>query len=351
VRRTEQLATELGADWYVRADADEFRLSPWPGLSHAEAITLVDAMGFNAVQSRVLEFRPTDDSFKGGDPREHLHHYEPPDFSNTLWIKAWKQPPAGTPVAIADSGGHEAAFAGRRICPVNFISQHFPMRSAEHARRKIFKERLARYPKQEREMGWHTHWDELADSEHSFLWDPATLSRWDQATVQAEVLTRASIDMILAGRMHNVDVSARPPVGPDPLQYVSHAFGEPRSLTPESLDMLSEAAMALVRHAIMDRDFDAPEDPVVVRAMLVLIELWIADRRTRGDFHGANLLEKARAMLIERATAAGTLETPGSDPGVSQASAPARLPGRNEACWCGSGEKFKRCHGPAQAAA
>ena len=24
---------------------------------------------------------------------------------------------------------------------------------------------------------------------------------------------------------------------------------------------------------------------------------------------------------------------------------PARVPGRNEPCWCGSGKKFKRCHG------
>jgi hypothetical protein len=27
------------------------------------------------------------------------------------------------------------------------------------------------------------------------------------------------------------------------------------------------------------------------------------------------------------------------------ATPPARLPGRNEPCWCGSGRKFKRCHG------
>ena len=25
--------------------------------------------------------------------------------------------------------------------------------------------------------------------------------------------------------------------------------------------------------------------------------------------------------------------------------APRRLPGRNEPCWCGSGKKFKKCHG------
>jgi len=27
------------------------------------------------------------------------------------------------------------------------------------------------------------------------------------------------------------------------------------------------------------------------------------------------------------------------------AAPPARTPGRNEPCWCGSGKKFKRCHG------
>jgi uncharacterized protein YecA (UPF0149 family) len=25
---------------------------------------------------------------------------------------------------------------------------------------------------------------------------------------------------------------------------------------------------------------------------------------------------------------------------------PAVLPGRNEPCWCGSGEKYKKCHQP-----
>src|SRR5437667_3825160 len=29
----------------------------------------------------------------------------------------------------------------------------------------------------------------------------------------------------------------------------------------------------------------------------------------------------------------------------SSASAPSKLPGRNEPCWCGSGKKFKKCHG------
>jgi hypothetical protein len=28
----------------------------------------------------------------------------------------------------------------------------------------------------------------------------------------------------------------------------------------------------------------------------------------------------------------------------TEAAAPAKRPGRNEPCWCGSGEKYKRCH-------
>jgi len=29
----------------------------------------------------------------------------------------------------------------------------------------------------------------------------------------------------------------------------------------------------------------------------------------------------------------------------ASSSAPSKLPGRNEPCWCGSGKKFKKCHG------
>jgi len=31
-------------------------------------------------------------------------------------------------------------------------------------------------------------------------------------------------------------------------------------------------------------------------------------------------------------------------PSLSPPSPPARKPGRNEPCWCGSGKKYKRCH-------
>ena len=30
---------------------------------------------------------------------------------------------------------------------------------------------------------------------------------------------------------------------------------------------------------------------------------------------------------------------------MSQSTAPAVLPNANDTCWCGSGRKYKRCHG------
>lgn len=59
-------------------------------------------------------------------------------------------------------------------------------------------------------------------------------------------------------------------------------------------------------------------------------------------------LEEVRA---ERAKAEGPAARPGARPAVppgllvpSPAVAPPRRPGRNEPCWCGSGNKYKRCH-------
>ncbi len=30
--------------------------------------------------------------------------------------------------------------------------------------------------------------------------------------------------------------------------------------------------------------------------------------------------------------------------GLKEDESPAVIPGRNEACWCGSGQKYKKCH-------
>src|SRR5579864_5919350 len=49
LRRKAQLARELDADWFIHHDADEFRESPWPHVRLADAIRIVDEMGYNAI--------------------------------------------------------------------------------------------------------------------------------------------------------------------------------------------------------------------------------------------------------------------------------------------------------------
>src|SRR6187401_1351079 len=48
LRRKEQLAAELDADWFMHQDADELRESPWSDLGLLEAIREVDRLGYNA---------------------------------------------------------------------------------------------------------------------------------------------------------------------------------------------------------------------------------------------------------------------------------------------------------------
>jgi hypothetical protein len=352
LRRNEQLAETLGADWYIRADADEYRVGPWPGLSHAQAIALVDALGYNAVQSQVLEFRPTDDSFvAGGDPRDSISHYEPAEFANTLWVKAWRQPPAGTAVQIARTGGHAAEFTGRRVCPVHFISLHFPIRTPEHARRKIYTERLNRYPAEEREMGWHNHWDELAASATDFLWDPAELVRYDQQAVQARVLAEGSVDMMLATRLHGLDLTAAPDFNPRFAAWFGRACGAPGPLTVDGMQLAHSAMKQLVLDALSDRPHVAPE-PLVTRAALTLLEASIAHLRGRGEFHEATNLCQARDAMLPLAAEQFAAEQASAAPvqPLVQRGAPAAAePARNAPCWCGSGQKYKKCHA-AQAA-
>lgn len=62
-----------------------------------------------------------------------------------------------------------------------------------------------------------------------------------------------------------------------------------------------------------------------------------------GPEHARAQSEAARLQAQQNAvTAAMSQEESWSPPAAAP---PARLPGRNEPCWCGSGNKFKRCHG------
>ena len=54
------------------------------------------------------------------------------------------------------------------------LLKHYPLRNPGQARRKVFGERRPRYSPEEREFGWHTHYDEI-QAYHPFKWDAAEL--------------------------------------------------------------------------------------------------------------------------------------------------------------------------------
>ena len=197
LRRVEQVAHELRPDWAIFSNADEFRESPWPDLGLVEAIGFVDALGYNAINFELFDFRPTDDDFvPGSDPREHLLHYERGGDFDAHQIKAWKV--GDEPALLHPSGGHSVQLADRRLCPVPFILRHYPLRGETHGRRKVFGERIERFAAEERAEGWHVQYDAYAAGDAQFLRDPAELVLWDGDAVRAQLLARASRDQLLA---------------------------------------------------------------------------------------------------------------------------------------------------------
>jgi hypothetical protein len=197
LRRVGEVTGEVPADWYLFVNADEFREAPWPGVTLAEGLREVDELGFNAVNFELLDFRPTpQDAFvEGSDVREHLRHYEPPRHYDVLQIKAWKAQPAVAD--LVQHGGHDVLFAGKRVFPVPFLLRHYPIRSAEHGRRKVLAERLARFAAEERAGGWHVQYDHYADGA-DYLHERATLMEYDADRVRAALLSRTLRGLLYA---------------------------------------------------------------------------------------------------------------------------------------------------------
>lgn len=185
---TERIAAELAEGWVIHQDVDEVRLPPWPGVTLRDALHHVQRCGYNAVDHTVIDFRPTDhhELAPGDDVEALLRHFEfgtrPGHF---LQLKAWH---AGVGrVDLASSGGHEAAFAGRRVFPYKFLSKHYPVRSQAHGERKVLAERVARWNAEERARGWHHHYDAVGEG-HRFVYDADGL-HVDDGTFGTEFLT------------------------------------------------------------------------------------------------------------------------------------------------------------------
>jgi glycosyltransferase involved in cell wall biosynthesis len=165
--------------WILHQDVDELRRTPWPDISLRDGLWHVERRGYNAVDFTSLTFVPIDDNYRPGEDFEaYFRHFEfgarPGHF---VQIKAWNAD-AGR-ADLASSGGHEAAFPGRRVFPWKFLSKHYPIRSQAHGERKVFAERVPRWNPDERTRGWHVQYDAVAPGS-GFLRDHADLIEWHQ---------------------------------------------------------------------------------------------------------------------------------------------------------------------------
>ena len=175
--RVEEVANDSGAHWVIHHDADEIRESPWPGVPLIDALWAVEQWGYNCIDHTVFNFRPVDNSWSPGDDLAASFPWcefgdTPADF---LQIKGWK--PQATRLSMASNAGHEVKFEGRKVFPYKFLLRHYSIRSQEHGERKILRERQPRWSPQEREKGWHVHYDHY-NEETSFIWDAKGLLRW-----------------------------------------------------------------------------------------------------------------------------------------------------------------------------
>jgi glycosyltransferase involved in cell wall biosynthesis len=175
--RKAEIAATLPSRWAVHVDADEYLEALDPGRTLADALTDAERAGCSAVRFRYVEFRPRASlCFPAqGDPRRLIPEYTLAGHPAHRWLtRAFR---AGIEVDLASTGGHQAHFPGRRTYPWRQILRHYPVRDAAHATLKISRERRERYLDDERERGWHHHYDGIEPT--SLLADHGGVERWD----------------------------------------------------------------------------------------------------------------------------------------------------------------------------
>ena len=161
----------------------QFRESPWGHLNLRQGIARVDRLGYNAMDFEVLNFGPTHDRSPClRRPRMRSVTTRSAAFDR-LQMKCWKKTAR---IDLVSSGGHDAAFADRRVFPIRFLVRHYPIRGQDHGTRKVFTE-LARFPADERQRGWHIQSDGVRAGDDGSCGSRASLERYDPDVVRARL--------------------------------------------------------------------------------------------------------------------------------------------------------------------
>jgi hypothetical protein len=195
LKEKESISLGLNYDWYIHADADEIRLSPWHGMTLQESITRVDLEGYNAINFKVYNFRPIQSTVFTGCVEADITHFESAFSGDLKQVKCWKN--AGS-IDLASSGGHFAKIPNLKVYPVRFILKHYPLRSKQQSAKKLYIDRAPRFAVEEIERDWHRQYDALIQqNEKTFEWDESGLQRFD-FNVVSSVLLSESAQMLVA---------------------------------------------------------------------------------------------------------------------------------------------------------
>lgn len=179
LKYTEQIACQSMYEWILHCDADEIRESPWPNLTLAEAISVVDEKGFNAINFTVLNFKPTKGALLDSAKVEKTMEYFEFGTGRSYFaqVKCWKKIPDQS-IDLASSGGHSINFQDRKIYPIKFLLKHYPLRSSEQIRKKIFTDRKKRFSSSEKKKGWHIQYDDYCETD-DIVWAKDELLKWE----------------------------------------------------------------------------------------------------------------------------------------------------------------------------
>lgn len=175
LKRKEELAHSIDADWFLHVDADEFH-QPWSSsLTLHDALVEVDATGFNAANFLELTFVPTKEypDHNGPNFQETLRTYYPflPAFPHRL--NAWRK--QAEPVNLHKTAGHKVRFPGLSMYPVSFLMRHYLALSRDHA---ISKYKNRRHPEAALKKGWH-RWRNETPSDRIVLPSREELRQWN----------------------------------------------------------------------------------------------------------------------------------------------------------------------------
>ncbi|WP_457640687.1 glycosyltransferase [Persephonella sp.] len=147
-------------DWFIKNDADEMFLSPWEGIDLFSSIQIVDAFGYDAIDATVVNYQYLENKtlrkfdVVNLDKKFFSFGLLPGYFQQ---INMWKR---NASLVLADTGGHKAVKQGW-IFPLKFLKLHYPLRSVEHAKRKIFHDRLPRFKREKNLYNWHIQYDNI----------------------------------------------------------------------------------------------------------------------------------------------------------------------------------------------